>query len=84
MAKIYILEENKDLALKLLSNAYKNLTEKTIYKIFDYAEFLKNNEKFEESIPLYSEILNKIKKDHPLYPEATDGRGCLRAYQQMG
>ena len=43
---------------------------------------MKNNEKFKESIPLYSEILNRISKDHPLYTEATDGRGV--AYERIG
>ena len=81
LARIYILEKNKDLALKLLNNAYNDLDEQKIYEIFDYAEFLKNNEKFKESIPLYTKIINEVKKDHPLYPEATDGRGV--AYERI-
>ena len=50
LARIYIQEENKEKALKLLSRAYKDLGSKDIYETFDYAEFLKNNEKFEESL----------------------------------
>ena len=49
LAKIYIQEENKDKALELVRKAYNNLANKDIYETFDYAEFLKNNEKFEES-----------------------------------
>ena len=49
LARIYIQEENKDKALELISKAYNNLANKDIYETFDYAEFLKNNEKFEES-----------------------------------
>jgi tetratricopeptide (TPR) repeat protein len=81
LARIYILEESNDLALKLMKNAYKTLEKKFTYETFDYAEFLKNNEKFEESIPFYTKILNEIEKDHPLYPEATDGRGV--AYERI-
>ena len=55
---------------------------KGIYETFDYAEFLKNNEKFEDSIIFYSEVIDKVKKEHPLYAEATDGRGI--AYERVG
>ena len=82
IAKISIKNENKDAALNLLKKTYRNLVNKEVYETFDYAEFLKNNEKFKESIPLYSEILNRISKDHPLYTEATDGRGV--AYERIG
>ena len=82
LARIYIEEGDKDNALKLLTNAYNNLINKDIYETFDYAEFLKNNEKFEESIFYYSKIINKVKKTHPLYVESTDGRGI--AYERVG
>ena len=49
IARILVLEENKSEALKLLTKSYKNLLNKKTYESFDYAEFLKNNEKFEES-----------------------------------
>ena len=55
---------------------------KDIYDTFDYAEFLKNNEKFKQSIPLYTEIINQVSKKHPLYAESTDGRGV--AYERIG
>ena len=82
LARISIQEQDKNEALKLLNNSYNNLQNKKIYEIFDYAEFLKNNEKFKESIPLYSKILNQIEKEHPLYTEATDGRGI--SYERIG
>ena len=82
LAKIYIQQGNKEYALKLLGIAYNNIINKDIYETFDYAEFLKNNEKFEESILYYTQILNIIKKDHPLYVEITDGRGV--AYERIG
>ena len=82
LARIYVQEDNKEQALKLLSRAYKDLASKGVYETFDYAEFLKNNEKFEESIFHYDKVISEIKKDHPLYVEATDGRGV--AYERIG
>ncbi len=82
LAKILIKNKNRDEALKLLKDSYNNLLNKQIYETFDYAEFLKNNEKFEKSIPLYTKIINSVEKVHPLYAEATDGRGV--SYERIG
>ena len=82
LAKILIQEEDLEKALEILSNAYDNLNYKDIHEIFDYAEFLKNNEKFEDSIPYYTKVIDKVKEDHPLYAESTDGRGI--AYERTG
>ena len=65
-----------------MNKSFNDLSEKGIYATFDYAEFLKNNEKFEESIKYYSEILLKINEKHPLYPEVTDGRGV--SFERIG
>ena len=82
LAKIFIESENKNEALKLLEKSYNNLVKKNIYETFDYAEFLKNNEKFKEAIPFYTQIIKRIQKKHPLYAESTDGRGI--AYERIG
>ena len=82
LAKILIQNKNKKEAFKLLAASYENLINKEVYESFDYAEFLKNNEKFKESIPLYTKIINEIDIKHPLYAEATDGRGV--AYERIG
>ncbi len=82
LAKIYIKENDKSEALKLLNESYNSLLNKKIYETYDYAEFLKNNEKFKESIPFYTKVLNQVNKEHPLYTEATDGRGV--AYERIG
>jgi len=82
LARIYAQEKNKDKAIKLTNDAYKSLSIKEVYETFDFAEFLKNNEKFEKSISYYTTVLNLINKDHPLYSEATDGRGV--AYERIG
>ena len=82
LARILILQNSEDEAYKLLSKSYNNLLNKELYETFDYAEFLKNSEKFEESIKFYTEIINLVEKKHPLYSEATDGRGV--AYERIG
>ncbi len=80
--KIFIEEGEKEKAFKLMSKTYEKLSTKDIYEIFDYAKFLKNNERFEDSINLYTQIIKKIKKNHPLYPKVKDGRGV--AYERLG
>jgi uncharacterized protein HemY len=82
LSRILVQEGKKEKAIRLVSEVYKDLANKEIYETFDFAEFLKNNEKFEDSIPYYTKIINRIKKDHPLYSEATDGRGV--AYERTG
>ncbi len=82
LARILLQEKEKEKAIEILSDAYDNLVKKEIYETFDYAEFLKNNERFKESIKFYSEIISKVKNNHPLYAEATDGRGV--AYERIG
>ena len=82
LARIYLQEEEKEKAIKIISDTYDDLINKEIYETFDYAEFLKNNERFKDSIKFYSEIISKVKNNHPLYAEATDGRGV--AYERIG
>ncbi len=82
IARISLEDNKKDEALKLLEKSYNNLVNKEIYETFDYAEFLKNNEKFKEAIPLYTKIINQVKNTHPLYIEATDGRGV--SFERIG
>ena len=82
LARIYLQEDEKEKGIKIISDTYDSLVKKEIYETFDYAEFLKNNERFKESIKFYSEIISKVKNNHPLYAEATDGRGV--AYERIG
>ena len=82
LARIFVQEEKKEEAIKLTSDSYKNLAVKEVYKTFDFAEFLKNNEKFDEAIIYYTNVLDSIKKNHPLYSEASDGRGV--SFERIG
>ena len=82
ISRILIKEGNLEESIKNLDKAYNELQEKGVYETFDYAEFLKNNEKFENSIKHYSKILNVINKNHPLYAQVKDSRGV--AYERIG
>ena len=82
LARILIQEKKTKDAIKLTSSVYKDLINKEVYETFDFAEFLKNNEKFQEAIFHYTAVLKNIKSKHPLYPKATDGRGV--AYERIG
>ena len=65
-AKIFIQEDNEKKALKLITNTYEKLSKKNIYQTFDFAKFLKNNEKFDDAIEIYTQIIKKINKDYDL------------------
>ena len=75
-------QEKKEEAINFFSQKFKNLKNPSTYQIFDYAEFLKNNQKFEEAILMYSNVIDQINKKHDLYAEATDGRGI--SYERNG
>ncbi len=81
-AKILLIENKDGEAINLMFESYKKLTDKNLYDTFDFAEFLKRNEKYSEAINYYSKIIKSIDKTHPLYPEITDGRGV--AYERLG
>ena len=82
ISRILIKQDKKEQSLSLIKKAYKELPIKTIYETFDYAEFLKNNEEFEDSIIYYTKILKQINEQHPLFPQVTDSRGV--AFERIG
>ena len=55
--KILIKRNKKEKALKLLTNSYNRLSEKIFLEHLITLNFLKNNEKFEDAIKYYSEVL---------------------------
>ena len=82
ISRILIQEKEKDKALKILKDAFEEVKSKSVYEIYDYAEFLKNNEEFEEAITYYTKGLSLISRKHPLFPKITDGRGV--SYERIG
>jgi len=80
IAAILNKQEKKKEALIFLEKIFKKIKNPTLYEIFDYAEFLKNNEKFKESIKYYSKVINIAGKKHDLYGQLVEGRGV--AYER--
>ena len=67
-------------AINYLKESFQRNKNPNTYEIFDYAEFLKNNEQFYESIKYYSKLFNLIGEKHNLYSQVLDGRGV--AYER--
>ena len=67
-------------ALNVMQSSYNKLSNPNLYQTYDFASFLKNNEKFKKSIKYYSIVLDQISNSHNLYPKAKDGRGI--AYER--
>lgn len=82
ISNILIKQDKVEQSIKYLSKVFSSINYPSIYELFDYAEFLKNNDQFKESIINYTKILKKINKNHKLYPDVTDGRGV--AYERTG
>ena len=80
IAKILLEQNKKDESSRFLKNSFDKIDSPSPNQIYDYANFLKNNDKFKESIEYYTAVLNLINKEHYLYPKATDGRGI--AYER--
>jgi tetratricopeptide (TPR) repeat protein len=74
-ASILIKQKKKKEAVSFLEKKFQKINNPTTYEMFDYAEFLKNNEKYEESIEYYSKAINTIDRKHDLYGRILDGRG---------
>ena len=73
-------QKKKKDAIYNLNKSFKKISNPTTYEIFDYAEFLKNNENYDEAIKYYSKVLILIDEKHSLYPQIMDGRGI--AYER--
>ena len=80
IANILREQDKEDESIKFLKDSYNKIDSSNTNKIYDYANFLKNNELFSESIKHYTRVLNLIEKESYLYPKATHGRGV--AYER--
>ena len=80
IAFILIKQGNKQEAVEYLKDKYQKIKSPSLYEIFDFAEFLKNNENYDDSIKYYSQLLSLIDKKHDLYAQVLDGRGI--AYER--
>jgi len=80
IASIFIKQGKKKQAINSLKKSFEKIINPTTYEIFDYAEFLKNNEKYEESIEYYTEVLSLIETKNDLYAQVMNSRGV--AYER--
>ncbi len=79
---LILKKQNKnDEAVNYLKESFQKNKNPNTYEIFDYAEFLKNNEQFHDSIKYYSKLVKLIDKEHDLYGQVLDGRGV--AYERV-
>ena len=82
IALIQIEKKNVKRAINDLEKSYNRLNNPDVFQTYDFANFLKNNERYEDSIKFYSKVIKNISSNHELYPKAKDGRGI--AYERTG
>ncbi len=82
IALIQIEKKNVKRAINDLEKSYNRLNNPDVFQTYDFANFLKNNERYEDSIKFYSKVIKNISANHELYPKAKDGRGI--AYERTG
>ena len=75
ISKIYLNKDNVKKSIEYLKKEYDKIDKPNKYQIFDYAEFLKNNEQFELSIYYYTEVLKNLNSEEDLYYKSKEGRG---------
>ena len=66
--------KNKSESINYFSKIYRSI-KPNIYQTYDYANFLRSHEQYDDSINLYTEILSRIDENHQLYPKVLDRRG---------
>ena len=64
-------------AILFLEKRFKKIDNPNIFQIYDYADFLKRNEKYEKSLKYFNIIMEKIDENHTLYSKALDKRGVV-------
>ena len=75
IASILEQQNRKQDSVRFMNSKFSKIKNPNIYEIFDYAVFLKNNEKYKDAIKYYSTVLESIDRSHFLYARTTDGRG---------
>ena len=54
-------------AILFLEKKFKKIDNPNIFQIYDYADFLKRNEKYEKSLKYFNIIMEKIDENHTLF-----------------
>jgi len=82
ITKILVQKDKEKKGFIFLTKTFNAINDPTLNEMYDFATFLKNNEKFKEAILLYSNVLEKIDDKHILYSSVLEGRGV--AYERSG
>ena len=82
ISKILFKQEREKEGAKYIADKFYNIKNPSIYEIYDFANFLKNNERFDEAIINYSKLLKMINFEDDIYSSVTEGRGV--AYERLG
>jgi len=82
IATILLKTGNKENSIAALEKDFNLLKNPDIRQYYEMANFYKDNDYYEESVRYYSLVLNKIDKDHRLFPKILDRRGT--SYERMG
>ena len=74
--------ESKKNSIRNLEKEFNSIQNPNFEHYYELANFYKNNEFYQESIKYYSLALNKIEKDHFLFPKILDRRGT--SFERLG
>ena len=77
ITNIMLSEKLTENAILFLEKKFKKIDNPNIFQIYDYADFLKRNEKYEKSLKYFNIIMEKIDENHTLYSKALDKRGVV-------
>jgi len=82
IAAILLREKGKKYSVRSLENDFNLLKNPNFNHYYEFANFYKDHEYFEQSIKYYSIALDKIEKDHFLIPKILERRGT--SYERLG
>tara|TARA_Y100000590_G_scaffold462559_1_gene626968 strand:+ start:698 stop:2416 length:1719 start_codon:yes stop_codon:yes gene_type:complete len=82
IASILLDEKGKLYSVNNLEKDFNSLSNPNFDHYYELANFYKDNQYYKKSIKYYSIALNKINKDHQLYPKILDRRGT--SYERLG
>ena len=77
-----LTDKGKLYSVNNLEKDFNSLSNPNFEHYYELANFYKDNQYYKKSIKYYSIALNKINKDHQLYPKILDRRGT--SFERLG
>ena len=81
LTRIKSITENNESAIIFLNSSFNELKNPTAKNYYDLANFYKDFQKYKKAIEYYTEVLNKINNEHPLYSKILHRRGM--SYERL-